>query len=311
MYAAKILADSITRSGHRLTTFEVTFPRMVLAEFNTHRVLSRNSASSRAIPVKTVIGRVEDEPFMPIYWGKNQKGMVAEEELSPEMIVRAQEQWIAGSEDAIWTARSLLDTGIHKQITNRVLEPYMWHTAIATATEWSNFFALRCDPNAQPEIQLIARMMKDLYDGQVPELKQEGVWHLPLMTVEDIEEEWLWEETSQDLVKPGVLVSAGRCARVSYLTHEGVRSTIEDIELANKLRSNGHMSPFEHAARPMTVEELEMFKQKRYLWSPMHKKFIHRQGDYTYFFGNVQGWVQARKLLPFEEDFGARPVCPV
>jgi hypothetical protein len=139
-YACRIEKDSVNRWGNRLTTFEVTFPRIVLAEFNTHRVLSRNSASSRAIPVEKQIAKIESDLFLPVYWGKNQKGMQADEELSPTLIEMSEFCWAGASEMAVARARTLLDLGVHKQITNRLLEPFMWHTAVVTATEWDNAF---------------------------------------------------------------------------------------------------------------------------------------------------------------------------
>lgn len=310
-YQAEILADSISEHGDRLTTFEVTFPRLILAEFNTPRMFSRNSASSRAIPVEKQLIRVLDEPFIPAYWGVNQPGMQAGAELGPEEQEIATGDWLLSRDYAVLGAVALiggteklkdetlreridaiqerlhypgkaLKTPLHKQIANRELEPYMWHTDIITATELSNFFALRANPQAEPAFQPIAYMMKDLYETHEPTLLHEGEWHLPLVHVDE-------RHLSLDTLKK---VSTGRCARVSYLTHDtGVRDVAKDVGLHDDLRHNGHMSPFEHPARPMTAEE----REKYMVWVNDELRLP--------FLGNFRGWVQYRKEIPHEHDF--------
>lgn len=274
-YNAKILKDSVTQHGHRLITLEVTYPRIVLAEFNTHRVFSRNSASSRAIPIEKTIKRIEDDPFIPTYWGKNQKGMVATRQIDDELCKKASEEWVKARDFAVETAKNLLNLGVHKQITNRLLEPFMWQTVIVTATEWENFLALRCHPDAQPEIMAIAEMMKNAILHSTPSIVDEDSWHMPL--VED-EKQLLEEGYSLEDIKK---ISVGRCARVSYLTHNGSREPKADIELCERLRESGHMSPFEHVAKPMSNDDLN---KQIYL-------------------GNFKGWVQYRKELPNEDNF--------
>jgi thymidylate synthase ThyX len=270
-YACKIIADSISVQGNRLTTFEVTYPRMVLAEFNTHRLFSRNSASSRAIPVDKQIARLLEDPFIPIYWGKNQKGMQADEELSEEVQVALRETWLVARDNAIASAKILMDAGVHKQITNRLLEPFMWHTVIVTATDWSNYFNLRDHEMAQPEIQRIASMMKTDLAASKPFLLSPTEWHLPYAQPGELEELGV-----EKLVK----LCCARCARVSYLTHDGKRDISADFTLYNRLLDGGHMSPFEHVARPMT--DAEYSKNER--------------------LGNFKGWVQHRKEIYGEED---------
>ncbi|HMI94653.1 MAG TPA: FAD-dependent thymidylate synthase, partial [Polyangiales bacterium] len=156
---------------------QVTFPRIVLAEVNTHRALSRNSASSRAIPVERMLRRVEDDPFIPIHWGKNQKGMQADEFLDATDQIAAEEEWLRARDAAVESVRELLALGLHKQIANRLLEPWLWHTAIISATDWSNFFALRCHKDAQPEIQQAALMMRAARNASTPVRKYLGEWH--------------------------------------------------------------------------------------------------------------------------------------
>ena len=269
-YSAKVIADSLSPSGSRLVTMEVTFPRIVLSEFNTHRMFSRNSASSRATPVLQQLIRLEENPFVPIYWGKNQKGMQAHEELSPEHQEIAEAIWLKARDDATKHARDLLDIGVHKQIANRLLEPFMWHTTIVTATEWSNFYALRANPDAQPEIRTIAEMMQQVHAQSTPRLLERDQWHLPL--IQPDEYDGVFEHSVQ-----ARRISAARCARTSYLTHDGIRSHEKDLLLFMRLVNGAHMSPLEHVATP--------------LFSPSE------------FSGNFRGWLQLRKFYPNEDDF--------
>lgn len=298
-YGVRILKDSLAvhqwpnrvETGARLTTMEVTFPRIVLAEFNTHRVFSRNSASSRAIPVEKMLKKVMDDPFIPVYWGKNQKGMQADEELSPELQLSAEREWLKARDFAAEQAVELLDMGIHKQITNRLLEPWLWHTVIVTSTEWDNWRGLRSSKEAQPEIRRASDMMMAALDASTPETVAEGDWHLPL--VDDRFDLEVAGFTTEQIVK----ICVGRCCRVSYLTHDGKRDPQADIDLCDRLLSNGHMSPLEHAARPMTcVECMEKYgKRGEFIGDEFSPK--------KNFAGNFRGWVQARKLIKHEDDF--------
>jgi thymidylate synthase ThyX len=304
-FDAKVLADSVSPAGHRLTTLEATFPRFVLAEFNTHRVFSRNSASSRAIPIAKQLRRVLEDPYMPIEFGSNQPGMQAGPALEGERRKAAESEWLRARDDAVRRVLGLVtdpDTAsgdllavldqvedatrtkerpeawlnVHKQVANRLLEPFMWHTVIVTATEWDNFWNLRCHPDAQPEIRLVAERMRDASLSSQPEELGEGEWHLPLVRPEDRDE----EASIEDLIK----VSAGRCARVSYLTHAGVRDLKADVQLHDRLLESGHMSPLEHPARPLTASELSESE-----WS-----------------GNFRGWRSYRKEIAGE----ANPLGP-
>lgn len=294
-YYATVLLDSITEQGDRLTTMEVCFPRIVLAEFNTHRVFSRNSASSRAIPVAKMIERVERDPYVPKYWGKNQSGMQADEALSRKAAAQAEHIWRASLATQLSYARQLADLDTHKQLVNRLLEPFMWHTVIVTATEWSNFFALRANKDAQPEIQTIARLMQDAYRESKPQVLRAGEWHLPLLQPDE-----------QSLIKDDVLqackISAARCARVSYLTHDGKRDIAKDIELYDRLVSAGHMSPLEHVATPLVDSLTDL---ARYA-GVYHKKEVQLSSAFC---GNFRGWQQLRKRIPYESDFSKRPVA--
>lgn len=278
MYGAKILADSVNPVGDRLTTFELTYPRFVHSEFMTHRMISRNSASSRAIPISKMIERVIHDPVEPVWWGKNQSGMQAREELDAVAKEDARTYWHNAREVAVRYAKCLDDLKVHKQIVNRLLEPWMWITVIASATDWWHFFNLRAHPDAQPEIAHIARMARELYESNVPIERKAQTWHLPLVQEDERNELMLGG------VESWVTVSAGRCARVSYLTHDGKRDPIADAELAKKLMTAQpmHASPFEHQAYALDNSER---------------------------IGNFTGWVQYRKLLSDEyTNFDMREV---
>lgn len=271
-FAAQIITDSITETRRRLTTFQITFPRIVLAEFNTHRVFSRNSASSRAIPVMKMIDQVIENPYIPGHWGSNKPGMQAGEQI--QCPLTAQDTWLCARNRAVETARELHELGVHKQTVNRLLEPFMWHTVIVTATEWLNFFNLRCHKDAHPDIQIIANMMRELYvsDLATPKLLDYEQWHLPYTTDEDRTR--IDDNTLRKL-------SISRCARVSYLNHAGERDIAADIKLFDRLKSNGHLSPFEHVARPMNH---------------------NIKGGESHLQGNFRGWAQFRKMIPGEAN---------
>lgn len=287
MYNARILADSISPDGVRLTTSELTYPRFVHSEFMTHRMFARNAASSRAIPIKKMIERVVDDPVLPVWWGKNQKGMQAKVELKGEELEAAQKEWLVARDDAVRHVEALMEFKLHKQIANRILEPWMWITVICTATETANFDALRCHKDAQPEIRRIAEMWSELRAANTPKELDYGQWHLPLVRDDEAD---LWEMGIEAVRK----VSVGRCTRVSYLTHDGQRDLEADLVLHDRILSAGHMSPFEHVARPVTDDdEVYTYEAGHYGRVPLSKRWS----------GNLRGWVQYRKTLPGERVF--------
>jgi hypothetical protein len=265
--SARVLLDSISPAGVRLTTMEATFHRFILPEFNTHRAFSRNAASSRAIPIRKVIAAVRSDPALPIFWGKNQSGMAAREELAPPALERARELWQRALDNALESAERLADPDInlHKQLVNRILEPFAWITAIVSATEWANFFTQRCHPDAQPEIHALAELMLAAYRASTPREVGRGDWHLPLI---------LPDERSLDTATLRKL-SVARCARVSYLTHDNVRDIGKDLKLYDRLMlggANGHWSPTEHVATPLddpreTCANFRGWRQFRKLFS--------------------------------------------
>ena len=223
MYEAKVIADSVC-AGSRLTTMQLTHPRIVHAEFMTHCMFARNASSSRAIPFEKVLKRVQDDPFVPVHWGQNERGMQASRELSSNDQWSAKSSWLTARDNAVEVAQNMADIGVHKQIVNRLLEPWSWITVCVTgdAGAWSNYFALRCHPDAQPDIQHQAYMAQLAYFTSNPRELAVGEWHLPY-----VQENEFADLRELDLVK----VSVGRCARTSYLTQEGKRDVEADILL--------------------------------------------------------------------------------
>ena len=345
-YEARVLADSISNNDDRLTSLEVTLPRIMLAELNTHRVFSRNSASSRAIPTRKQLKMVMEEPFVPDIFGRNQPGMEPdiEKPLNIGEITQAGEAWLDARDNMMSSAlqlylgrsafqaaciefygsleneadtieerrqvlRSVIDNlpqdldkefaekigvnvldllNIHKQYPNRLLEPFMWHKVIITSTEWDNFFALRANPAAQREIRLAAETMYDAiessdpkpaYDIRFDDYKE--TWHMPLVRDEDFETAAEIKKANESSLEVLIKVAVARCARVSYLTHDGIRDLEKDVDMYERLLSEGHMSPFEHVARAKRPHELSQSQ-----WS-----------------GNFRGWHQHRKDIPNENNF--------
>lgn len=278
MYAARVLADSITLHDIRLITVEVTFPRFILAEVNTHRMFSRNSASSRAIPPEQQIARVKENPFIPEAFHLRTKGMGQGQALDERGQEISETAWLRARDAAVVQAEVLVEAGVSKAHVNRLLEPFMWHTAIITSTEWENFFALRCPPGyevdydfpAQPEFQKTALAMREVMRASTPMEVRSGEWHLPLMPeAEGTQEvsELEWEQFA--------MVSAGRCARVSFDTHENYEDAQISYDRALNLKNNGHLSPFEHAATP---------------------------GETELFYENLRGWKSYRHIIPHQEN---------
>lgn len=287
---AKILADSISPDGVRLTTMQVEMPRIVLAEFNTHTILARNSASSRAIPIEKMLQRVESDPYIPETWDRNGAGMQGHGLIDGDEALHCVDAWMLARDHAIDQAKQLLRLDVHKQWANRLLEPFMWHTVIVTATEWSNFFHLRCHPAAHPAIRNTAEAMRAARGLSAPRRLEFDEWHLPLVDERDT------DQSKDDKVK----LSVARCARVSYLTHNNVRDPQADIDLHDRLLASGHLSPFQHVARPMTCEDV--VAQIGKLTGVFTDTIKSNLRPSEHFSGNFRGWIQYRKTIPGEFD---------
>ena len=240
MFEVKIISDS-THNGNRLTTFELEYCRYIHAELLMHREFSRSSQSSRAIPVTKQIEILEKGGGATPIFMKNQKGMAASERIEGLELDYCEEAWENAKENAIESAKELISLGVHKQIANRVLEPFITIKTILSSTSFENFFNLRTAPGAQQEMQYLAVLMKDLYTTNKPKKLDVGEYHLPYIN-ED--EEYGY---SIDVLKK---LSVARCARVSYLNHNGVRDIQDDLRLYEQLVSERHASATEHVATP-------------------------------------------------------------
>ena len=280
MISAKIICDSISSAGVRLTTFVLTYPRFIHAELMTHRVFSRNASSSRAIPVKKSIQMVIDDPVIPLAFTKNKAGMQGGDPLDQLAHDAAVAAWLEGRDRAVEIAQKLADLEVHKQYANRVLEPYSHITVVLSSTEFSNWFALRCHEMAQPEIHMLADQMYNQYHLNKPIFLMEGEWHLPFVTPENAKqviEEYLQKNPSAKFIDFAARMSVARCARVSYLNHEGNAPSLEeDLKLYDRLVGSEpiHASPAEHQAMAC--------------------------GDPNVRSGNFRGWIQYRKTLKGE-----------
>lgn len=289
MISATIIKDSISPTNKRITTFELEYPRFIHSELMTHRVFSRNAASSRAIPIEAMIKQVLDDPAMPVWWGKNQSGMQAKEEISDEQtedrcwatvhhepnehwemadawmahtgdLTFCKKIWLAARDSSVSYARQLASTGLHKQIVNRILEPWAHIKVVVTSTEWDNWYSLRNHPDAQPEIHKLANDMMLLHNESVPQNLSYGTWHLPYINGDE-------GYSTQDAIK----VSASLCAQVSYRKSDD--SLHKAMKIFDRLIESKppHASPMEHQATPMYSRESSS--------------------------GNFKGWLQYRQTI--------------
>lgn len=264
MISARVIADSVNPDGHRITSFILTYPRFIHSELMTHRLLSRNAASSRAIPVKKMLDAIINETAGPVWWGMNQKGMQAAQELPPFQKWLAQQVWRLSMLSQVVFARCMNSIGVHKQITNRLVEPFAHMTTLVTATEYGNFFNLRCHPDAQPEFQELAYQMLEAYQQSEPRHLGYGEWHLPFA-----------DKYADDLTESQLLkIATARAARVSYLNFEGDIDHEKDYDLHDRLAKSGHWSPFEHAAMSHPMSNwMGNFRG----WLPYRKKCFAQQ----------------------------------
>lgn len=366
MIKAEIIADSKNEFGNRITTMIVTIPRIILAEFNTHRMFSRNSASSRAIPFEKMVKSVKENPFIPIAWQKDHKGMqgteyfqenetfisenpmdrfangITKEDGSAVRIIgRLKAEWLWARDMAVQAAINLNNCGVKyhpngdtskltgdgrgltKQLCNRLLEPFMWHTVLITATEWENFFALRCPQyeflgcvyrskkdlhnigkwkeeaftdldylklnKSQAEIHMmaLAEAMWDGYNESTPKELKAGEWHIPFG-------DNFFSLSNSFKVK----VATARCARVSYTVvgEKGKEPNYEnDIKLHDRLAESGHWSPFEHCAKAMNEEEWV-----NYINGIQSHRTTGITNDIMGWSGNFRGFIQYRKMFDNE-----------
>jgi thymidylate synthase ThyX len=295
-YNAKVIADSIA-DGVRLTTMEVTFPRYILAEFNTHRVFSRNSASSRAIPVKTRVQQVRENPFIPTFT-KNKPGMKADDVLVDDDALNAAAIWKGAALQAAQNAESLAHIEVHKQQANRLLEAFVWHTIAVTSTYWDNFWALRAHVDASPEMFETAVTMRKVMKESVPQELQVGDWHIPYVEMDRHHGEGLMM-FGPDYYDGLIKMSVARCAALSYERQNAEKTAAEYALRHDQLKSSGHWSPFEHQAKVANAEEMRKYA----LWKYTGESFGHETFKAVCIGNLAVPWLQYRKTIPGEDVF--------
>lgn len=305
MISSKIIAHSKAHnSGIEIITFELVYPRFIHSELMTHRVFSRNAASSRAIPIEKTIEMVINSPAMPVEWGANKPGMQATELLTGLELEYARSAWYEAARRAVISANELRALGLHKQIVNRVLEPFVWMKTVVTSTEWDNFFWLRDHKDAQPEFRALAQEMFKALSESTPSTLKSGEWHLPYYS------EGVWKsgdyvrpltldavDTKGNTLKEAQQISASCCAQVSYRKLDASEEKAE--ALCKRLLGDGegpvHASPFEHQATPMCRDK----PVKGASWIDVDKGTTHISVNGSYCWsGNFRGWIQHRQLIP-------------
>jgi len=236
----------------RVTTFVLEYPRIVHAELMTHRVFSRNSSSSRAIPIEAVIEQTCKNPVIPLHIGANQPGMVADEELSPMDKAQAIAIWKQHAKDSRKAARRLAKLGVHKQVANRVLEAHQHMKVVLTGTDFDNFFALRTDKGADPHIRELAKQMWVAYQHSQPMTLKRGEWHLPFIERNRVGSLLVYRSEGRVLSEEeALMVSASACAQVSYRKEDLSLDKAQRIFARLAGSRPIHASPFEHQAQPL------------------------------------------------------------
>jgi len=298
---ARIVADSVNKNGNRITTFELEYHRFIHSELMTHRLFSRNAMSSRAVPVSKMIEQVRNNPATPIHWGKNQAGMQADSVLKDESLDNAKRQWSQSAIYAASQAEDMSNIGAHKQIVNRLLEPFQMMKTVLTATEFDNFFWLRCDPDAQPEIQELANCMFEAMKQSQPEVLESGQWHTPY--VEHVFkggkfESYCLTDEDDNIIKllteeEAKAISASCCAQVSYRTLNNTYEKAMDIYCKLASGRKVHASPFENVAKVMKYTNISQLEPNE-VWE---KGVTHVDKNGDLWSGNIKGFIQLRQTM--------------
>lgn len=324
---AKVIADSISPSGNRITTLEIEYPRFILAELNTHKMLEKNSSSSRAIPITKMIEQIETNGATPLYWGKTKSGMQAGEEVVGNDLSVIQYLWDLARSNAVASADILSQMGLHKQTANRLLEPFQMMKTVITGTDWDNFFNLRIHCDSQPEFCMLAYKMYMAMKESVPMQLKAGEWHLPYVDSSyELSEEGLpvlgtiryhTGEVGTDSFKYLTLeeaqrISASCCAQTSY------RKSDDSLEKADKIfdmlikADVLHASPFGHLATPVgrkvnNLGEIRVNCSEPQSWE---EGVTHMNRNGVLCSGNLTGFISYRHLIPnntcYEFDFEER-----
>ena len=325
---AKVICDSISEQGVRLTTFEIEYPRIVMSEFNTMRAISKNSSSSRAIPVSKMLEHTNSINLKPIYFGSKKSGMQAGDELVGEDLQYAKSTWESALHSMVHSAKILDDCGVAKEVCNRLVEPFQLVKVVCTATDWDNFFNLRLHPDADPNICMLAYKMYQAMQESVPFNLKSGDWHLPyiyrIKSFDGVMKYALEEfpKLHELSLEEAIKISAASCASVSYRT-EGMTLEKADKIFDMLIKAEVvHSSPLEHCATPVTEPICILTHDGMGLCDDLTTSVnlldpvtwedgithMNKQGQLCS--GNLRGYVQYRHLLPnntaWEFDYNER-----
>ena len=324
--SAKVVCDSISEQGVRLTTFEIEYPRFIHSEVMTHRSLSKNSSSSRAIPITKMLEQIESNMAIPLYWGKAKSGMQATEEVDIDDVWWYEEKWKFAFDEVSYRIKQLSDnvsgkegfmSPLHKQIPNRLSEPFQMMKVVITGTDFDNFFNLRIHKDAQPEICMLAYKMYEAMQESEPYLLKDGQWHLPYCHVSyqgdyDLYSMLYYDEevdhTCEHIMtlEEAIKYSAASCASVSYRTDNMTLEKADKIFDMLIKAEVVHSSPLEHCATPVSKEvEIENsdyltvgFINKASDPNTWEDGITHMNKQGQLCSGNLRSWVQYRHLLP-------------
>lgn len=302
--SANIIAYSRAPNGHYIITWVLEYQRFIHGELMTHRLFSRNAASSRAIPVQKMIDLVREAPASPIHWGKNQPGMQAKEQLGTFRKKAAQKIWRIAARVACKLAEAMERVGVHKQVTNRLLEPFQTMKTVMTTTCMDNFFWLRNHEDAQPEIKELARLMWEAMSKATPVELAPGDWHVPYYgngywrdsQYVNMDMQALHNKRDRNSTLENALaISSSCCAQVSYRLLD---DTLEKAQMVFKRLVEStpvHASPFEHQATPMEYPVIDRGTHNQPDWE---EGVTHLDKNDNFWSGNFIGWVQHRQLIP-------------
>ena len=300
---AKVICDSISEQGVRLTTFEIEYPRIVMSEFNTHRAVSKNSSSSRAIPVSKMLEHTKNINLKPIYFGSKKSGMQAGDELQGDVLEKVKLLWEEALDYASYYSETLDRLGVAKEVTNRLVEPFQLVKVVCTGTDFDNFFNLRLHPDADPNICMLAYKMYQAMQESKPFKLKAGEWHLPYVTAGwngKGEMRYADEDFNFISLEQAIKLSAASCASVSYRT-EGMTLEKADKIFDMLIKAEVvHSSPLEHCATPVKPKFNELGKVRVNCSEPQSWEegitHMNKQGELCS--GNLRSWVQYRHLLP-------------
>lgn len=285
---ARLVAYSISPAGDKVATFELDYPRWIHGEILTHRMFSRNAMSSRAVPVEKMIEQVRNAPAMPVHWGKNQPGMQASVELTGSARQDVETHWKMAGTSAAHIADRMSNLDAHKQIVNRILEPFQTMKTVVTSTEWDNFFYLRNHEDAQPEIKRLAEVMLECFENEDPVKLTSEDWHTPYFG------EGYWLKGCGIPLEDALTISSSCCAQVSF------RQLDDTLEKAKRIYERlveskpVHASPFEHQCAPMKWSKL----CKDTMQQGWETGVTHMDREFSFWSGNFKGFIQHRQLIP-------------